>query len=169
MVHVKPKTTCYDKWRFVNQPKTTCHEKRRLVNQPKTTCHDKWRFVNQPKTTRCNQWFVVSWKPLENCNGWRWPTKTYDVVMGKPKNSQDEDWRWYGGVEKICDPRIVNEPCTRKSFLEDWQVQQLVTPCISMDNDFFIWTSTNIMFLSFCMYKIQLKEIIKMKTIDDLR
>jgi hypothetical protein len=42
-------------------------------------------------------------------------------ILRKSKMTTDDD---EGGLEKVCDLRIVDEPCTRKSFLEN---QRLAT------------------------------------------
>ena len=47
-----------------------------------------------------------------------------------------------GGVENVCDLRNIDEPCLRKKFPRELTYAMVGDPCISMDCDFFIWTST---------------------------
>jgi hypothetical protein len=41
-------------------------------------------------------------------------------------------------------------------------------PCIPVDGNFFIWTSTNTMFM-FCRYKMKIEEDLRMKNEEDQR
>jgi hypothetical protein len=68
-------------------------------------------------------------------------------------------------VEKVCNPKIVVESCTRKCFLENYWIQQLVTPVL--------WWMMTILYghrqsdvYIFFKYKSQLKLMSKVKIED---
>jgi hypothetical protein len=44
------------------------------------------------------------------------------VVKGKPTKPKMMIGNDEGGAENVCDQGIVDEPCTRKSFLDNRQV-----------------------------------------------
>jgi hypothetical protein len=68
------------------------------------------------------------------------------MVQGNPEKNQLISY--VEGEEKICDIRIVDESCMRKSFLENQLIQWLLTDVFRWMMNFILWTSTNMMFIS---------------------
>jgi hypothetical protein len=89
------------------------------------------------------------------------------MVMGKPKTQDEGDnGDDAGGVKgigmKTHDGRMVDEPCTRKSFLENRWIQWLVTHV-------FWWMDTLLYGLQQCLCFAGTRRRLRMKKTKDFR